>query len=311
MEALIRPRVRAGVPVVDGGFVLDAGVTAVPGALGDLAHHVAGVVLGAGAAVVGDEAGAPLIALEDGLHEVVADADGEVGVLEHDGRVGFAVEVGFVLAALDEGAGLAFLFGLGLDEVHDVGMPVLERLHLGGAAGLAAGLHDGGDLVVDAHEGEGAGGRAAAGEFFAGAADRRQVGAGAGAVFEEHGLAGGEAHDVFHVVFDGLDKAGGGLGVLVGGFGAVDGAGLDVPVVVALGALDAVLVVEADVEPDGGVEGAVLVEAEPGELAVVGLGVFVGGEIAVVAAPVGDGAGDAVDDLSDAASRVRRSPTSP
>ena len=43
-----------------------------------------------------------------------------------------------------------------------------------------------------------------------------------------------------------------------------------------------------------------LVDAEPGEFVVEGFGVGVGGEVAVLAAPVGDGAGDAVDELPDA-----------
>ena len=43
-------------------------------------------------------------------------------------------------------------------------------------------------------------GLAAAGELLAVRAERRQIGAGAGAELEEHGLAAGELHDVFHVV---------------------------------------------------------------------------------------------------------------
>src|SRR4029078_4073602 len=77
-------------------------------------------------------------------------------------------------------------------------------------------------------------------------------------------------------------------------------AGLRVPPPVALSASDAVLVVEADVEPHGRVEGAVLMEAEPGEIAVEAFAVFGGGEVAVFHAPVGNRAGDAVDELADA-----------
>ncbi len=67
----------------------------------------------------------------------VGAADREVGVLEHHRAVGFAVEVGLVAGA-DQRLGLLLLLGLALDELEDVGVPALERLHLGGAAGLAA-----------------------------------------------------------------------------------------------------------------------------------------------------------------------------
>ena len=236
-------------PFLDGVFVLDAGVAAEPGALGDLVEEVGGGVSGHGA-TGGDGAGGPVVAGLGGAEEGVGDADGEVGVLEHDGGVGFAVEVG-VVAASDEGLGLFFFLRLALDEFEDVGVADLEGLHLGGATGFAAGFDDAGDGVVDAHEADGSGGSAAAGEFFVAGAEGGEVGAGTGAELEEHGLAAGEFHDGFHVVVDALDEAGGALGVLVGAFGLLDGAGIEVPAPVVGGALDAVPVVEADVEPDG------------------------------------------------------------
>jgi hypothetical protein len=90
------------------------------------------------------------------------------------------------------------------------------------------------------------------------------------------------------------------LGVLVGGGGALDFARLRVPVVISPRALDTVLMKEADIEPNGRVERAVLMEAQPGEIAVEVFAVFAGGEIAVGGAPVGDRAGDAVDELAGA-----------
>src|SRR5690606_26071589 len=99
---------------------------------------------------------------------------------------------------------------------------------------------------------------------------------------------------------DALDEAGRALRILVGALGPLDAAGVGVPAPVVGGALDAVAVVEADVEPDRRVERAVLVQAEGGQLVVEDLGVGVGGEVAVLAAPVGDGAGDAIDELADA-----------
>ena len=68
----------------------------------------------------------PFLAVHDGLHELIADADRQVRVLEHDRTVGFAVEVGVVLAAVDQRAGLLLFLGLGLDELQNVRMPVLQ-----------------------------------------------------------------------------------------------------------------------------------------------------------------------------------------
>ena len=178
-------------------------------------------------------------------------------------------------------------------------MPALEGLHLGGAAGLAARLDDAGDRVVDPHEADRARGLAAAGELLAAGAEGREVGAGARAELEEHGLAVGQPHDPFHVVADALDEAGRGLGVLVGAGGPDDGAGLLVPPPVVGRPGDAVAVEEPDVEPDRRVERAVLVQAEGRQLVVEPLGVLGGGEVAVVAAPVGDRPGHPVDELAD------------
>ena len=73
-----------------------------------------------------------------------------------------------------------------------------------------------------------------------------------------------------------------------------------IPAPVALRAGDAVLVKQADVEPHGRVERTVLMEAEPGQLAVEAFAVGGAGEVAVFEAPIGDRAGDAVDELLDA-----------
>ena len=89
-------------------------------------------------------------------------------------------------------------------------------------------------------------------------------------------------------------------GYSYGVVGAMDCAGFGVPVIIAAAALDAVLVIQADVEPDGRIERAVLMQAQPGEVAIEVLAVFAGGEVAVGDAPVGDRAGDAVNHLADA-----------
>ncbi len=163
-----------GVPAVDGGVVLHAGIAALPGGFGDLVHEVAGFVGLDGGAVL-DGAGGEFGVLLPRVHELIVDADGVVGVLEEDGREGFGVGAGAIVASGDEGVGLGFLFGFALDEVDDVGMVDVEDDHLGGAAGFAAGLDDAGEGVKAAHEAQGAGSGATAGEEFRRAADGREI----------------------------------------------------------------------------------------------------------------------------------------
>src|SRR4051812_24036481 len=101
-------------PALDGVFVLDAGVAAEPGALGDLVQEHPGLV-GLHGAAGGDGAGGPVVVGLGGAEERVGAADREVGVLEHDRAVGFAVEIGLV-AGLDQRLRLLLFFGLAFDE---------------------------------------------------------------------------------------------------------------------------------------------------------------------------------------------------
>ena len=294
------PRVRAGVPMVDRRVVLHARIAAGPSAFGHPIEHVAGRPRGTLVIRVGDPMRGPRPLFDDGLHELIADAHGEIGVLEHNRAIGLAVEIGLVAPLLDQHERLPLLLRLALDELHDVGVPDLERLHLGGAAGLAAALHHGRDLVVHAHERKRAARLAAAGELLAMRAQRAQIGPRARAELEQHGLAAGEIHDVFHVVAHALDEAGRALRKLIRIFRLIDGLRDRVPMPIALRALHAVLMKKADVEPDRAVERPVLMQAEPGQLAVESFAIFGGGEIAVVQAPIGDRAAHAVNDLADA-----------
>ena len=248
----------------------------------------------------------PRLVFDVGLHEVVGQADRKIRVLEQDRAIGLAVEVGFVAAVLDQHAGLALFLRFALDEFEDVRMPNLERLHLGRAAGLAAALHHRGDLVINPHERQRAGGLAAAAELFAMRAERRKVRASAGAELEQHGLAPRELHDVFHVVLHALDEAGRPLRIFVRVVGLIDQFGLRIPTPVAGRAFHPVLMEQADVEPDGRVERAVLMQAEPGQLAIEPLAVLVAREVAVLRAPIGDRAADAVNDLPDGVLAFRR-----
>ncbi len=119
------------------------------------------------------------------------------------------------------------------------------------------------------------------------------------APLEEHALGLGEGEDGVEGVLNGVDEAGGALRLGVAGDGELDLAGLLVPVPV-LGVGVGLEAVAADVEPDGGVEGDLLVEEEVAELGVEGVGVAGGGEEAVADAPVADGLGDAGDEGADA-----------
>src|SRR5262245_11158916 len=185
-------------------------------------------------------------------------------------------------------------------------MPDLERLHLRRAASLAAALYDRGNLVVDAHERERTAGLAAAGELFAIRTERREVRAGAAAKLEEHGLARGQAHDRFHVVIDALNKTGRALREFVRILRLLDVHRFGVPAPIALRADDAVDVEQADVEPHGRIERAMLMQAEPGQVTIESLGVVFAGKVAVGFSPVGDRARDAMNKLPHAALALRR-----
>ena len=244
------PRVGAGVPVVDGGVVLHAGITALPGALGHAVHHLTGLVRRSGLRWVGNPASGPGVVAIDRRHEIVGESNREIGVLEQDRTVGLAVEVRVVAPLLNQDPRLLLFLTLALDELHDVGVVNLQRLHLGSATGLATALHHSRHLIVDPHEGEGAGRLAATGELLSLAAERGEIGAGARAELEEHGLAAGEIHDVFHVVLDALNEAGAALWIFVGVVGHHHVVLRLVPPPVARCSLHAVLVIEPDVEPD-------------------------------------------------------------
>ena len=63
-------------------------------------------------------------------------------------------------------------FCLGVDELLDVAVPIAQGVHLGGAAGFAAGFDHVGHLVIDLEEGERAAGPAAAAQLLLAGADR-------------------------------------------------------------------------------------------------------------------------------------------
>src|SRR6185503_12621304 len=92
--------------------------------------------------------------------------------------------------------------------------------------------------VVATHERDGPGGGASAGQRLLGGADGREVRSRARAKLEEHALRLGQAEDRVHRVLDGVDEAGGSLRVRL----------------------------DPDVEPDGAVEGDLLLDEQVREL---------------------------------------------
>ncbi len=112
-EHVFRARVRrvdapargAGVPLVDGGVELQAGIGRGPGGVADLVPQIARLQSLRDLAV-GAPRQAPLAVLAHALQEVVRDAHGIVRVLARDGEIGLAVPIGVVGLELDRGAAL-------------------------------------------------------------------------------------------------------------------------------------------------------------------------------------------------------------
>ena len=227
-----------------------------------------------------------LLVLETGLHDGVEMAVGEAGAGHQRGD-------------------LLLLEHLPGDEVLDVGMVDVDRHHLGRATCRATGLDGAGRPVADLEERHQAGRLAAAGELLALAAQAGEIGAGAGAVLEEAGLADPQIHDaafVHQIVGDALDEAGMGLRALIGRGGRIGLAieMIDEPVTLAR-AIDAVGPVQAGVEPLRRVGRANLCREHEAVLVVEGAGVLLAVEVAAFPAPVGPGACHPVENLARAA----------
>src|SRR5258706_12540383 len=107
----------ARVPFLNRAVVLESGITASPGAFGDLLQQRVGVLLLKRLAA-GDRTGPPVPALDGRLHELVADAHRKIFVLVHDAAIGLAV-IGAVIALFDQRPGLFLFLLLGVDELFD------------------------------------------------------------------------------------------------------------------------------------------------------------------------------------------------
>src|SRR6202049_4701883 len=272
------------VPVLDGGVELQARVAADPGRCGDLAPQVASLVA-VDDATVDDGFRLPLLVAVDRSHEIVAHADGVVGVLELDRVVRPARHVEpDVVAGLDQGPRLLLFFRLAADELENVGVVGVEDDHLGRAASRPSRLDRAGERVVALHEGDGAGGGAATGQLLLGGTQHREVGASAAAELEQHAFRLDQLEDRLHRVLHRVDEA---RRTLLGAAG------------------------HADVEPDRAVEGGVLRDQEVAELLGPVLRVFLAREVAAFASPTGQGFDDPVDQLADAGLALRGAHAAP
>ena len=200
---------RARVPLVDRRVVLHAGVGALPGRVGDLAHQVARAHRGH-RLTRRDGLELPVLVLLEGAHELVGDPHRVVRVLILDRRAVLAVEV-HVEPGVAQGAGLPLLVGLAPDEVLDVGMVDVQDHHLRGAPGLAAGLDRAGRGVGPSHEAHRAARRAATRERLLRGTDPGQVDARAGPALEDRAFLDVPVEDRRHAVVDRQDETGGAL----------------------------------------------------------------------------------------------------
>ncbi len=361
-------RRRAGVPVVDGGVELHAGIGRVPGRLGDTLpegggadglRHLAGRALGQ----------RPVAIAFDRPKEFVGDTHRVVGVLARDRCVGLRLPVGVEgrklevaitltgelngaldvvfrqlgLAGVDDGASqpdvplriertVALVVEAGLhdriempagqprsrhqrgdllllehlpgDELLDVGVVDIDGHHLGGAPRRAARLDGAGGAIAHLEEGHEPRRLAAARQLLARAAQPGEVGAGTGAILEEARFADPEVHDtalVHQIVGNALDEAGMRLRALIGGGGGMGAAVamIDVPVALTW-AVDAVRPMQPGVEPLRRVGRADLRCQHEAELVVEGAGVLFAVEVTALPAPVGPGAGHAMEHLAGA-----------
>ena len=150
---------RSGVPAVDRRVELHTRVGAFPRCPAGRAPQLARPNRADGLARR-DRSELPVAVVDDRLHEVVGDADRVVGVLELDRRSVGAAE-SHVEPGVAQYPDLAFLAGLGLDELLDVGVVDIEDHHLRGPPGGAARLDRTRRRVGAAHEADRARRRAA------------------------------------------------------------------------------------------------------------------------------------------------------
>ncbi|CAB4623204.1 unannotated protein [freshwater metagenome] len=261
-------RVGRGVPMVDRGVELHAGIGAFPCCLRDLTHQIAGLH-GLDDRTVVHGTQMPIGVVDDRLHELVGDPDGVVGVLVLDrGDVG-AIEI-HVEAGVAQRTGLLLFTALAPDELFDVGMIDVEDDHLGGATGLATRLDGSGRSIGATHEAHGTRSGSAALQVFLRGTDAGEVDAGSRAALEDRAFLDVPVEDRAHAILDREDEARRSL---------------------LRNARD------TDVEPHRRVEGGALGDDEVLQFVGESLGLVVIDEVAVADSPLGDRVDDTVGNL--------------
>ena len=157
-------------PLVDGCIELHSRIAADPCAFGDLAQKRARVLFFA-RFVIGDAARPPLVAFQRCVHEFIAYPNTDVFILIHHRTIRLAI-VAPVVTVLDQRPRFPFFLLFRINELFDVRMPILERVHLRRASRFAAALHDVRDLIVNLQKREWPAGLAAAAQFFSGRSER-------------------------------------------------------------------------------------------------------------------------------------------
>ena len=140
-------RAFAGVPFVDRGIELHPRVAADMCSFGDLAQQGMSIFALAWLAVANASC-PPLATFERCFHELITHPHAQIFILVHDRAVRVAV-VTAVVTLLDQRPRFFFFFLLRVDEFLNVGMPILECVHLGGTPRFAAALHHIRNLIVN------------------------------------------------------------------------------------------------------------------------------------------------------------------
>src|SRR5207244_13000639 len=90
----------------------------------------------------------PLATFERCFHELITHPHAQIFILVHDRAVRVAV-VTAVVTLLDQRPRFFFFFLLRVNEFRNVGMPILECVHLGGTPRFAAALHPIRNLIIN------------------------------------------------------------------------------------------------------------------------------------------------------------------
>ncbi len=216
--------------------------------------------------------------------------------LQHRGQMPFGQ-----LGTGHHGGDLLFLDDFPVDEIFDVGMVDINHHHFGGAPCGATRFDGPGCAVANFQKAHQAGRFAAARKLFAFAAQRREIGACAGAIFEQACLTRPKVHDpafVDEVIFHRLDEAGVRLWVFVRRIRFHQPAAFEIHIVMALaGTIDAIGPMQPGVEPLRGIRRGLLCGQHVAHLVIESLCVIFLVEIAALPAPIGPGSGQPVEHL--------------